>query len=71
MAEVRVTLPREPRSRRSEFVLVVGWLLIGLKSVAIWWACDHYPEIKVNAWWVIGPTVFFGALCTWLYWQRD
>lgn len=68
---VRIRQPREPRSRRSELVLLGGWILIGVKSISVWWLCHAYPEVKVNAWWVIGPTLLFASLCTVLYWRRD
>ncbi len=71
MQSLRVTHPREPRSRRSERVLIIGWVLILLKSAAIWWTCHTYPEVRVNPWWVIAPTLAFASLCTLLYWRRD
>jgi hypothetical protein len=27
--------------------------------------------VPFNPWWLIGPTVAFASLCTWLYWRRD
>ncbi|MFH1498392.1 MAG: hypothetical protein ABII82_11255, partial [Verrucomicrobiota bacterium] len=35
--QVRREMPPEPRSRRSEWVLAVGWALIAIKCVAVWW----------------------------------
>lgn len=69
--ELRVEHAREPRSRRSEIVLIVGWVLILAKCGAIWWICRVYPEVKVGPWWLIGPTLAFATLCTVLYWRRD
>jgi hypothetical protein len=60
----------EPRSRRVELVLAIGWVLVLIKSVVVHWACEHYG-VPFNAWWLIGPTLVFAALCTWLYWRRD
>lgn len=68
---LRVQHPREPRSRRSELVLVVCWLLVLAKSLGVWWLCETYPQVKVSPWWVIGPTLLFASLCTWLYVRRD
>lgn len=68
--EMRVEHPREPRSRRVELVLAIGWVLVLIKSVVVHWACQHYG-VPFNAWWLIGPTLVFAALCTWLYWRRD
>jgi len=67
---VHITHPREPRSRRSERMLAVGWLLIIAKCVAVHWACSAY-SVPFNAWWLIGPSVVFAMLCTWIYWRRD
>lgn len=67
--DVRVANP-EPRSRRVEWVLIVSWILILLKSVLVWWAIRTY-RVPINAWWIIGPTLGMGAVCTALYvWRR-
>lgn len=60
---------KEPRSRRSEQLIVIGWILIALKSAFVWWACTTYP-VPFHPLWIIGPTVAFAALCTWVYWRR-
>lgn len=61
--------PREPRNRRSELVLLVGWVLVVLKCLLVWWACHAYA-VPVSPWWVIVPTLLGAALCTVLYWRR-
>lgn len=61
---------REPRSRRSELVLAIGWLLVLAKSAAVHWACRTYA-VPFDPWWIIGPTFAFATLCTWLYLRRD
>lgn len=71
MRELRIEHPREPRSRRSELVLAVGWVLVLAKCSAIWWICRAYPEVKIGPWWLIGPTLAFATLCTLVYWRRD
>lgn len=67
---LRVEHPREPRSRRSERVLAICWVLIVAKSVAIHWACARY-SVPISPWWIILPTLAFGAVCTLVYWRRD
>lgn len=47
-------------------LLVIGWTLIAVKSVVVWWACAHYT-LPFHPLWIIGPTVAFGALCTGVY----
>jgi hypothetical protein len=68
--EVNVGHAREPRSRRLEVVLAIGWVLVLAKCVAVWWACRAYA-VPFNPWWLIGPTLAFASLCTWVYWRRD
>ena len=48
-------------------LIVVGWVLIAVKSVVVWWACAHYA-LPFHPLWVIVPTVAFAALCTGVYW---
>lgn len=69
--DVRTAHPREPRSRRSERVLLLGWVLIAAKSAGTWWICHAYPEVPVNPWWIIAPTLLFASLCTLVYYFRD
>lgn len=61
---------RAPRNRRSEIVLAVGWALVLAKCLTISWAIRAY-SVPIHPWWLIGPTLAFAALCTWLYWRRD
>ena len=68
--EMQVEHPREPRSRKLERVLAVGWLLVIAKCVLIHWACRRY-EVPISPWWIIGPTLAFASLCTLVYWRRD
>jgi hypothetical protein len=70
VAEVRVRQPREPRNRRSEVILAIGWLLILAKCFAVNWACAAYA-VPVNPGWIILPSLLFAVVCTWLYWRRD
>jgi hypothetical protein len=67
---LRVEHPREPRSRRSEWFLGLGWVLIVGKCLAIHWAIHTYT-IPIHPGWLIIPTLAFAVLCTWIYWRRD
>lgn len=58
-----------PRSRKSERVLVVGWVLIGLKCWASWWAIERYA-MPIDPWWVVLPTLLAAGVCTWVYLRR-
>lgn len=66
---VRVEHKREGRSRRSEWILAIGWVLVTAKSVTVYWLCSRYA-VPVNPWWVIAPTLGFAGVCTGLYWRR-
>jgi hypothetical protein len=67
--EVEVT-HRQPRSLRLERLLIAGWILIAIKSVAVVWAVQHY-HVPFSPLWVIVPTVAFASLCTGVYcWRR-
>jgi hypothetical protein len=61
---------RSPRDRKVERVLVAGWIIIVLKSVAIVWLFNRY-RIPISPLWVIAPTVIFATLCTAVYALRD
>ena len=67
--EVHITQARE-RSRRTERILLLGWVLILIKSFLVIWAVDKY-HLKFNANWVIMPTVVAALLCTAVYFRRE
>lgn len=56
--------------RHTQFWIIVGWVLIALKCVAIWWACNTY-SVPIHPLWLIVPTVLFGLLATVVYVWRD
>ena len=58
--------PRRLRSRRTQWLLLGGWLLIAAKSWLVVWAVEYY-RVPVNPLWVIVPTVIFAAVCTVVY----
>jgi hypothetical protein len=60
---------REPRNRRLERWLIVGWILIAAKSALMFWVVDRY-RVPLNAWWINGPTVMLALLCTYVYARR-
>ncbi len=66
---VEVRTPREKRSRKSERILIVGWVLIALKALLVWWAIRAYA-MPLNPWWIIAPTLGAAGVCTWLYLRR-
>lgn len=57
------------RNIRVERLIVAGWVLIAIKSVVVWWACQHYT-VPVHPLWVIVPTVLMALLCTGLYYYH-
>lgn len=60
----------EARNKRSERWLVIGWVMIGVKSCALWWLINAY-KVPIHPLWLIVPTVMFGLLATALYIWRD
>ena len=66
--DVHVTRPRA-RNPRIERLLWIGWLLILIKSVLVWWACVHYA-VPFHPLWIVGPTIAFATLCTAVYLRR-
>jgi hypothetical protein len=65
-----VRTERSPRNPRVERVLVAGWIVIGVKTLAVLWLFRRY-SIPVNPLWVIAPTIVFAAVCTLIYFLRD
>lgn len=59
-----VIAPKTERLLRR--IIVIGWILIAIKSALVWWACDYYA-LPFHPLWIVGPTVAFGALCTGVY----
>lgn len=57
---------REPRNPRVERLLLIGWILIAIKHVAIIWVVRHYP-VPFHQLWVNFPTWLLGALATSIY----
>jgi hypothetical protein len=66
--EVRVER-RELRNPRVERLILVCWILIAIKHVAIIWICRRYP-VPFHQLWVNFPTWLLGALATGIYYGR-
>ena len=65
-----VVVHRTPRrSRRVELLILLGWVLIAVKHVAIIWACRQYP-VPFHQLWVNFPTWLLGVLATAVYYGR-
>ena len=60
---------REPRNPRVERMILICWVLIAIKHVAIIWACYHYP-IPFHQLWVNFPTWLLGVIATSVYMGR-
>ena len=60
---------RERRNPRVERLILVCWLLIAVKHVAIIWVCHRYP-VPFHQLWVNFPTWLLGVLATGLYFWR-
>ena len=67
--EVTVKRPVR-RSRRSEWLIIIGWALISVKCSATFWVVRHY-QMPFNPWWIVLPTIAAAGLCTWVYWRRN
>ncbi len=67
--EVVVVPDHEPRNPRTERLILVCWVLIALKHVAIIWVCHRYP-VPFHQLWINFPTWLLGALATAMYFVR-
>jgi hypothetical protein len=59
-----------PRNPRAEKVILLCWILIAVKHVAIIWAVHHY-HVPFHQLWVNFPTFLLGLVATWAYYARD
>jgi hypothetical protein len=50
-------------SRRTRWILEIGWLVIIAKCLAVPWIVARW-QVPVHPGWVIVPTLIFGALVT-------
>lgn len=66
--EVQVA-EREMRNPRVERLILICWLLIAVKHVAIIWAVHRYA-VPFHQLWVNFPTWLLGVLATGIYYWR-
>jgi hypothetical protein len=59
-------------SVRARWLMIIAWLLIGAKCMAVTWAVDRW-HMPFHAAWVVVPTLVFAALATglWLTHHRE
>jgi uncharacterized integral membrane protein len=60
---------REPRRPGVERLILVCWILIAIKHVAVIWAVHHYA-VPFHQLWVNFPTWLLGVLATGIYYWR-
>jgi hypothetical protein len=66
--EVRV-LPQEKRNPKVERLMLICWVLIAVKHVAIIWVVHRY-HVPFHQLWVNFPTWLLGVLATGVYFWR-
>ncbi len=69
VAEVHATRP-VPRDPRVEKIILLCWVLIAVKHVAVIWAVHHYP-VPFHQLWINAPTFLLGLVATLAYYHRD
>ena len=68
IAEVNVVRRLPPNPRMLRFLLIC-WVLIAIKHVAVIYACLHWP-VPFHQLWINAPTFALGLLATLVYWRR-
>jgi hypothetical protein len=63
-----VAPPAEPRNQRVEQVILICWVLIAVKHIAVIWAVSHYA-VPFHQLWINAPTFFLGLLATLAYYR--
>jgi len=63
---VRSTPVRNPQVER---MIMICWVLIAIKHVAIIYACHHWP-VPFHQLWINAPTFALGLLATLVYYCR-
>jgi hypothetical protein len=69
ITEVKVRRP-EPRDPKVERLILICWILIAIKHVAVIWAVHHY-HVPFNQLWVNAPTWLLATLATAVYYLRN
>jgi len=71
VAEVRVVRPAAVRpTPRVTRIILICWVLIAIKHLAVLWAVQRY-HVPFSALWVNAPTWIFATFTTWLYYRRE
>jgi hypothetical protein len=65
--EVRRPIPGNPRAEK---IILLCWLLIAVKHVAVIWAVHRYA-MPFHQLWINFPTFLLGLVATWAYYARD
>lgn len=60
---------RAPRNPRVERLILLCWVLIAIKHVAVIWAVWHY-HVPFHQLWINLPTWLLGVLATGIYYGR-
>lgn len=61
--------PKPARDPRTERFIMICWILIAIKHVAIIYACHHWP-VPFHQLWLNAPTFALGLLATGVYYGR-
>ncbi len=69
VTEVRVKRPRKRDPKVERFILIC-WILIAVKHVAIIYVVHHW-RVPFHQLWVNFPTWALGVLATAVYWWRE
>lgn len=65
--EVKHTMPANPRAEK---IILLCWVLIAVKHVAVIWAVWRYA-VPFHQLWINFPTFLLGLVATWAYYARD
>ena len=59
-----------PPDRKVERFILLCWIAIAVKHVAVIWAVHHYA-VPFHQLWINFPTFLLGLVATWAYYARD
>jgi hypothetical protein len=69
VSSVRVVRRERPSPRVARFILI-AWILIAIKHVAVIWAVHHY-HVPFHQLWVNAPTWILATVATAIYYHRE
>lgn len=67
---VEVLRPAAPRDPRVERLILVCWVLIAIKHVAVIYAVHHW-RVPFHQLWVNAPTWLLGVVATLVYYRHE